>query len=561
MNYSITRILLLLSSLWTLVVRSQYLRIPNAEKTYGPDGPWNAVWVKVGPSPGQKIDVYPGGGINSAIISNSICKNSDGSDKKTCPAKDVGGGVYAPISSGQEDSTARGSTSLGYNAGDVLGLSGRTVVTKENMTFGEGLMEGVVPDAGINRIDEATHTLPGGAKYDLQVGFLSMGGVDLYKTFSEEKPDSGAAVPLSYLENTKAIGSRSWSMHIGSATLGQNSSVIYGGYDRSRVVSEAAVFDIKDGVDMEVVLQNIGFGLIVGEPPWESKKIPYGNMLTPNSSASTTPPNAEYKLPTQLSAVPPYLYLPQSTCNAIAQHLPIYLASNLGLYLWNTTNPLYETLVNSTAYLEFTFSSSNISSTFPIKVPLKLLALQLTSPFPVDKPTPYFPCRPTTGPKYYLGRSFLQAASIGASWSTQKFWLAQAPGPDAGSSSDIVSIPTDNLSITPATGADWAKSWASALRAHNVERQTTTQSKNTLPIGATVGIVLGIVLAVVGFIGGYILILWKRRNEENVEEKADLERRACHESNEPVKEPRPDSCSGREELPGYQIHSPVELGA
>ena len=102
-------------------------------------------------------------------------------------------------------------------------------------------------------------------------------------------------------------------------------------------------------------------------------------------------------------------YLPPSTCQAIAAHLPVTYSPAFNLYLWNTSSPAYPQIVSSPHYLSFTFASGVDQTTRTINVPFAQLNLTLAWPL-VSTPTPYFPCSPWSGTAsthYYLGRAFL----------------------------------------------------------------------------------------------------------------------------------------------------------
>lgn len=507
-------------------VSSQYLLIPNSAKSYGPDGPWNAFLIRIG-SNNQPVNVYFGGTFASVIISSRICDPT----KSSCPARDVGGGVYNTSSSTTANTnsiaiTGSGVNSLGLGGGDLLGITGSTAVMMDRMVLGDGLLQQTVQNVSINRVDSASQALPGGASYDLQVGFLSTGAPNLIQVFGfgDDRPPINATIPVNQLATNGATGSRAWGMHIGSAQLGQSGSLILGGYDRSRVASDPATFDIANGGDMQVILQTIKFGVMEGDSPWGST--PTSNMLVSDNSTSSSNPQLTLKL----STVPPYLYLPENTCNEMAKYLPVTFAANFGLYLWNTSDPKYSLIVNSTAYIEFGFSYR--SGSYPIKIPMKLLALQLEAPFPVTTTAPYFPCRPTIGDNadYHLGRAFLQGAFVGLSWKPNKWWLAQAPGP-AMQTSDIYDINPDDTTITAMSDVDWAGSWKTVLTVTNSTAGTTTgpgsspttsgtsSSQNGEPPstqGLSGGAKAGIAIGVIGglaILAGVVFLFMRRRRQ------------------------------------------------
>ena len=102
----------------------------------------------------------------------------------------------------------------------------------------------------------------------------------------------------------------------------------------------------------------------------------------------------------------------------------------LGLYTWSVDDPQYSRITGSPAYMGFVLSDTEATN-ITIKVPFRLLNLTLDAPL-VDKPTPYFPCRPfnSTQGWWVLGRAFLQAAFFVLNFEKYVMYLVQAPGPD-----------------------------------------------------------------------------------------------------------------------------------
>ncbi len=71
----------------------------------------------------------------------------------------------------------------------------------------------------------------------------------------------------------------------------------------------------------------------------------------------------------------PYLFLPNSTCVAIAKYLLVINKSGKALYIWNTTDSQYRKIVTSPTYLGFVFRGSNGNLT--INAPFRLFNLSL----------------------------------------------------------------------------------------------------------------------------------------------------------------------------------------
>jgi hypothetical protein len=195
---------------------------------------------------------------------------------------------------------------------------------------------------------------------------------------------------------------------------------------------------------LPIDLLDVGIGVAEGGSPF--------NFASQSGILSAGNASIEVSLPVLVEAPDPYIYLPQSTCDAITRYLPVTYQDKYGLYLWNTADSNYNLIVSSPAFLSFAFRlNSSISQNLTINVPFALLNLTLTSPS-VDVPTQYFPIRPVQGPSgsYELGRTFLQAAFLGVNWQTGNgvWFLAQAPGPNTPSDTPATTIrPTDDFII------------------------------------------------------------------------------------------------------------------
>lgn len=229
------------------------------------------------------------------------------------------------------------------------------------------------------------------------------------------------------------------------------------------------------------------------------------------------------------SRLVPYMYLPSSSCSAIAQHLPVTFDSDLGLYIWNTNDPAFEKIVSSPHYISFTFapgSSSESNST--IYVPFAVLNLTLPSHV-VSTPVQYFPCSPYSpndGTTYHLGRAFLQATYLAQNWQASRLLLSEAPGPDIAKNmnQDVKTTASTDITITPMVKAPaWNATWTTKLEAlaenatSPASASTTTDPKSSaagLSGGAIAGVVIGAVAALV-LVAVLTFLLIRRRNRRN----------------------------------------------
>lgn len=213
------------------------------------------------------------------------------------------------------------------------------------------------------------------------------------------------------------------------------------------------------------------------------------------------------------SGADPSIYLPHSTCEAIAAELPVTYHPEYGLYFWNTEDKRYSEIVSAPTYLGFTFKNSLNNANLTINVPFSLLNLTLDAPL-VDKLTPYFPCMGTNG-NYVLGRAFMQAAFVGVKGGPYQgsWFLAQPPGPNIPGTTTVVTINTENNTVS-SSSSDWESSWKGvwkelpAILASNTStpmRRADRRGSNGLSMGVNAGITVGVLAAAIIVI---LLVAW-----------------------------------------------------
>ena len=491
---------------------SDPLQVIPSKKTYGPDGPWNAVSVKLG-DPGQNIDLYPGGVFESHIFTNVLC---DRVNVKPCGS----GGLYTP-----ENSTTLDSTSIGLPVTD--GVQGQwsqgaqaLAVTGASHAMDNLIISGVgqnsdttVANLSMILYPNISTVYPDGSRYPPQVGLMSLGAPNPNQTFPQ---DSGPAINASliptYLQETKVIGSASFGLHIGSAALNLPLSLWFGGYDAMRISGQVSAHSYSPDPSNQFNLDlfDIGVGVDNGGSPFSYAKKD-GLLAAGNSSISNS-------IPIDMNPAAPYLTLPNSTCAAITKDLPVTYNATYELYFWNVQDPQYTRIVTSPTYLSFTFDNN-----FIVKVPFKLLNLTLDAPL-ISTPTQYFPCQPPQAPgktTYSLGRAFLQAAFLGVYWTDNGQWfLAQAPGPGVGTVPQQKPVTSPSL---PATPDNWADTWKSVWTPLPISASSsgapaaTTSSANQLSGGAYAGIAIGAVAAVlIGLAVGFFIYRRRRSRTSSI---------------------------------------------
>ena len=504
-----------------LVYRHSYaqgpspLQVAASVKTYGPDGPWNAVSVQLG-NPGQKLDLYPGGDFASTIFTNEVCV---GVAAKPCGS----GGLYTPEKSSTIDEysielpvTSHGAQGYWSIDAQAINFSNASYIM-DNMALGGtgGNSDAVVANLSIIIYSNVSISYPDGSKYPPQVGQMSLGAPNVNQTFSTGPgiPAVNASLIPGFLNETKVTPSSSFGLHIGSAALNLPLSLWFGGYDAKRISGQVSTYSYANnpGNQFNLNLFDIGIGVDNGGSPFTYPN-KTGLLASGNSSITDS-------IPIDMNLAAPYLNLPNSTCAAITKDLPVTYNAKYGLYFWNVQDPQYTKIVTSPTFLSFTFDNN-----FVVKVPFRLLNLTLDAPL-ISTPTQYFPCQPPQSPSgttYSLGRAFLQAAFVGVDWASNGQWfLAQAPGPGVGTVPQQLPITGPSLLSTP---DDWANTWKSSWTPLPVTSSspasseapaatTSSSSTNHLSGGADAGIAIGAVAVVlIGLAIGFLL--YRRRRSK-----------------------------------------------
>lgn len=456
------------------------IQVPTSSRVYGPDGPWQAVSVQLG-EPAQDLDLYPGGIFQSQILTNQLCLNNRSSP---CGS----GGLFDTESSSTFDdrSVLWGSGGSGFGS---LWTKGATMFSFQDSTsileqLRIPMKTALVTVANFSAIvfPHITMVYPDGS-YPLQVGQLALGPL-LNQTFTREGlPSINASLIPGNLAVQKVIPSNSFGLHIGigAEALKLSLSLWLGGYDASRIVGPVSN-QSTGNQQLMIDLLDITIGVNAGASPFSFSSqqglLSYGNSSITSAGTSVL-----------MNPGAPYLYLPKSTCAAIAQHLPVTYNSDKALYFWKVSDPHYAKIVTSPTYLSFVFRGSRGNLT--INVPFQLLNLTLEGPL-VTTSTPYFPCQPPQGPAvdnnggYSLGRAFLQAAFIGVNWATSEeseWFLAQAPGPNTDPNPQSATY-TGPLPI--GLGKEWADTWSGFWTSLPTPRTSTIASKTApaTPVGS-----------------------------------------------------------------------------
>ncbi|TVY86395.1 hypothetical protein LAWI1_G008903, partial [Lachnellula willkommii] len=464
--------------------------IPFSSNSYGPDGPWQAITIGVG-TPSQSLDLLPGGSWSSDVLAPSVCV-----DAAVCTIAKLAGFYNASASSTNVQIGQTGNirnSSFESTVGGLPSLTGSADWMFETaaLKIRDGVA-GQTTDVNLSDFDmlvisEASETLPDGTTYPVQIGSLSLGAPQFNQSWTRSPPNprfNGTFLPADLFAQGR-VPSNSYGLHIGSTSMRIPGSLNIGGFDQSRALGQVSSQAYLAN-HLPIDLLDIGIGVAEGGSPFNftSKA---GLLAAGNSTLS--PSTSVF-----IEAPLPYIYLPQSTCDAITQYLPVSYQAKYGLYFWDTGAAEYQRIVSSPSFLSFTFRlNSNINQNFTINVPFALLNLTLTRPI-VDRSTQYLPLRPTEGPsgKYVLGRAFLQAAFIGVNWQSASndgsgaWFLAQAPGPNTQTHNDATTIQPSDATIVGSANS-WTDTWKGAWTVLSETGNTSTGDTATTTSGSSTG--------------------------------------------------------------------------
>ncbi|KAK9783637.1 putative Peptidase A1 domain-containing protein [Seiridium cardinale] len=459
----------------------------------------------------QQISLYPGGMFPTTVFSSDYCNHND-----TCYARRAG--TYDVDKARLAGTGSTGGIQIGasprFMAGvDIVGDEDATYwVDDVDLEYSEAT---TVPTLDMAYIENSYAAYPNGNWYPMSVGCLSLGSSDINQSWSNgNSPNVNASLIPGYLYEHNRTDSYSFGLHIGATNPQVDGSLYYGGYDQNRVLGKVLTMD--GSFQDQVTLNDISIQVIDGSSPFDFGASQTGLLAEGNSSLGAG-------IKVSVAGCSPYLSLPTSTCNAIAQHLPVTYNEGLGLFTWNTEDPQYTRIVSSASALQFTLVGMTNTDKLNISVPFRHLNLTLDAPL-VSTPTPYFPCYTGHQSGWVLGRAFLQDAFIGANWLSKSWWLAQAPGPNIPAEANVGTIKYGDTTITSG-GNDWKESWtgswtalapsASPAAGDKPSNGTDTgddgASTSGLTTGAKAGVGAGVGVAGLAGLGVLAFFLLRRR--------------------------------------------------
>lgn len=197
----------------------------------------------------------------------------------------------------------------------------------------------------------------------------------------------------------------------------------------------------------------------------------------------------------------PYLWLPQSVCDSLANIFQLTYDSHTFLYTVNDTS--YARNLKQNATISFKIGNTANPSNDFTSIVLPYAAFDLQASFPIyDNATRYFPIRPSPPGYYALGRTFLQEAYL------------------------VVDYERSNFTVAPANFSDPLPS------PHNIAiyspKHLPPQPKHSgLSTGAIAGIAVGAAILVLILLFAAFLLLRHRRKRPKEEKVLEIDSAAA----------------------------------
>ncbi|KAF2222914.1 hypothetical protein BDZ85DRAFT_296165 [Elsinoe ampelina] len=534
----------------------------QSSRSYGPDGPWPAVSVRIGGLDNDTdpfiqaaaVDLFPGGRYASHILTPMLCDAWPGT---ACAA----GVLWTPFED-QFSSQITFTSSISSKSGGYA-LMGRNY--RQLTMQGRG-QASTIYNTSLVAVQEGNITYPNGLIGPPVLGYLNVGAKrETNVTFPLSNAISeGSITSFLYpagLWRTQVTPSYSYGLHLGSVAISYQGSLIYGGFDSGRILGDYVTYSLDNPADIDNTIQagprllDVVLGVEKGGTPFDGF-VNRSRLLLDESSNEG-------------------IYNPAGTRAKIASYSPVSFGTNTQFYLWDTEDPAYERIVKSPGYLGFVFASGGGSlSTVTIKVPFAPLNLTLSAPI-TPQTTQYFPCVPrsptsddASGDLYRLGRAFLQAAYIGANWNRAIGCLGQAPGPGNGGqglgpgAKDI----QDSDTILQGVANDdtlFARSWADHWTELPIngskpgsDSMGSQPPSNGISTGAKAGFGAGCGAVALTLIACTTVFVWRRQKGANTQ-SAQVQNFFGHESLSPYVD-RKYLLQGPSELDGEPA-APCEL--
>lgn len=443
------------------VVPAPYVAAPTQEFD-GNDGQWSTFAISVG-TPGQSFRILPStSGSETWLPVPDGCTSSDPDNCATSRGADPFNGK---ASSGFETNQSSTWNQIGlYNLGleDNLNYSGNGEYGFDTVALGS--------PSDSAKLSQNHTVVAGIAAKDYFLGIFGLGNRPL--SFSSSSANAQSFLQLA---NKETIPSLSYAYTAGAVYQNkqQPGQLILGGYDSSRFTANDQSFSFS-GQDSRAL--SVGVQSIIGD-----------NTLL--GTASFTQDGGFLAV---IDSTVPYLYLPNSTCDSMADALGLTFDGTTQLYRVNDT--IHSKLKSSNPTFTFKIGNTAFDNGNSTNIQLPYAAFDLAATWPIyQTSTNYFPIRRSQNDSQYtIGRAFLQEAYLIVDYERQNFSISQAVFKDPMPSASVAPIQPTSLSTDNGSSA----------------------SSSKLSGGAIAGIVIGAIAGVVLLALGAWLLFHRRRKQK-----------------------------------------------
>ena len=222
---------------------------------------------------------------------------------------------------------------------------------------------------------------------------------------------------------------------LGEPTGTRYGSLVFGGYDKSRVGANAVTYSLQESLSLITHIRQITVASDRG------LQIPSINFTSGFYA--------------EIDSTLPFLWLPSAVCDSFASLFSLTYDNKTGLYLIDDSNRqrFLQSNPDITFILDSAPNSANITS---VTIPYRAFDLQASWPL-YRNTTNYFPIRRSPTGAYVLGRSFLQHAYLFVDYDRRTFNVSPAVFPDP-NGSNIITVKNPWADIAPSSAAPHSKS-------------------------------------------------------------------------------------------------------
>ncbi|KAF2103983.1 acid protease, partial [Rhizodiscina lignyota] len=425
----------------------------------GNDGQWSTFAISVG-TPGQSFRILPSTSGSETWI--PVPQGCTSSDPDNCASLRGADPFNGRASSGFLTNQSSTWDEIGLYSLDLeanLNYTGNGLYGYDTVALGS--------PSDSSRLSVNHSVVAGIADKDYFLGIFGLGNRPL--SFSSSANNSQGFLQLA--NDAREVPSLSFGYTAGAVYQNKQvpGSLVLGGYDSSRFTANDMSFSFASA---DAKALTVGVQSIIAD-----------NTLL--GTASFTEGSGGFLA--VVDSTVPYLFLPNQTCDTMANALGLTFDETTELYTINDT--MHSKLKSLNPSFTFKLGNTAFDNGNSTNIQLPYAAFDLQASWPIyQNPTNYFPVRRSQNDtQYTIGRAFLQEAYLIVDYERTNFSISQAVFSDPMPPSQIVSIIEASLS-----------------------NDDSSSSSSSLSGGAIAGIVIGaiagvVLLALAGF------LLFRRR--------------------------------------------------